>query len=115
MAAHCGEVQTKSYMTSFRSNRFNCVFEAESAIIHHKDHLKGLLGSETPGHTNKLSSVHADCSDNNLLCLVCAIALLHFSLTGPFWALVDNTITDTGLLLCVESKEHSIEKLGEDP
>lgn len=91
MAAHCGEVQTKSYMTSFRSNRFNCVFEADAAIIHHKDHLKGLLGSETPSHTNKLSSVHADCSDNNLLCLVCAIALLHFGLTGPFLALQSQT------------------------
>ncbi|PVD27257.1 hypothetical protein C0Q70_12412 [Pomacea canaliculata] len=106
-------------MTSFRSNRFNCVFEADAAIIHHKDHLKGLLGSETPGHTNKflttnLNSVHADCSDNNLLCLVCAIALLYFGLTGPFWALVDSKITDTGLLLYEQSKEHSVEKWGED-
>lgn len=91
MAAHCGEVQTKSYMTSFRSNRFNCVFEADAAIIHHKDHLKGLLGSETPSHTNKLSSVHADCSDNNLLCLMCAIALLYFGLTGPFLTLQSQT------------------------
>ena len=87
----CEEARKKSCMTSYRSNRFNSYFLGAAAIIYHLDDIRSFLSKGYLSHSNlKIESVAADCGDNTLLALVCAIALLYLRVTGPFWELLES-------------------------
>ena len=88
--AYCEQRGVVSQMTNYRDNRFNCYFLAAASVIYHREHIHTLF-SGLLGHSNSLiRSVKADLEDNRVLCLVCAIALLYFNITGPFWGLLES-------------------------
>ena len=62
-------------------------------MIHHHEDLKAFLNSGYLGHSNfKIESVAADCTDDRLLALVSAVAVLYFQVTGPFWQLLEGDV-----------------------
>ena len=64
-----------------------------AAVIHHHEDLKAFLNSGYLGHSNlKIESVAANCTDDRLLALVCAAAVLYFQVTGPFWQLLEGDV-----------------------
>ena len=74
---YCEEVAKESLMTSYRSNGFSNFFMGAAAVIHHHEDLKAFLNRGYLGHSNlKIENVAADCTDDRLLALVCAVAVL---------------------------------------
>ncbi|GFN81993.1 hypothetical protein PoB_000849900 [Plakobranchus ocellatus] len=82
----------KSFIPSFRSNRFNCFFEAAAALIFHRQQLHQFFNSGIlPDNINsKLQSVHLDIDDDKLMSCICAIALFYLKITGPYWRLINS-------------------------
>ena len=96
----------ESFMTSYRSNRFNSFFMGAAAVIHHHEDLKAFLNSGCLGHSNlKIESVAADCTDDILLALVCAVAVLYFQVTGPFWQLLESDVKHADFHLYIQKME----------
>ena len=89
----CEEKKVRSQMTSYRSNRFNCFFQSAAAILHHlQDLLCFLQDGYLPHPNRKIRSVAADIKDETLLSFVCAVAILYFQVTGPFWKLLESNV-----------------------
>ena len=113
--AFCDQVGATSYITSYRSNRFNCYFETAAAIIYHLDHLRMFLTKGCLGHSNmKIESVIADLGDDILLSLVCAVAVLFFRLTGPFFQLVQSKVRYSDFHVYIQKMEAFVGRSCED-
>ena len=59
----CVKLELKSKATSFRSNRFNNVFQGAASLFYHREHIKEFLGEfKDPSVMNqKLQSLLYDC------------------------------------------------------
>ena len=91
--AFCEERDITSCVTNYRSNRFNNFFQSAAAIVHHHDQMKTFFTNGYLSHTNlKIESVAADLQDDNLMSLVCAVALLFIHVTGPYFELVQSDV-----------------------
>ncbi|GFO35080.1 hypothetical protein PoB_006158500 [Plakobranchus ocellatus] len=89
--AYCSSLGKKSTFTSFRSNRFNNLFENASAVVfHHKDVFSFLL--DHCSHSNlKLKSIIADLQDSRILNIVAAMSLFHALFSAPYWSLMNSS------------------------
>ena len=106
----------ESFMTSYWSNRFNSFFMGAAAVIHHHEDLKAFLNSGYLGHSNlKIESVAADCTNDRLLALVCAVAVLYFQVTGPFWQLLESDVKHADFHLYIQKMEKYFADWREDP
>ncbi|KAL8580974.1 hypothetical protein ACOMHN_017540 [Nucella lapillus] len=103
-------LKNKSLLTSYRSNRFNCFFLSAAAVVHHQHDMKNFLHGSSLGHSNlKIESLAEDLKDDHLLALVCAVALLYFAITGPFWQLLESN-TKYFELHTIQQLERSVER-----
>ena len=86
----------KSTVPCYRSNRFNCYFEGAASLIHHRQDMMGFFSKGSASHSNlKMQSVDADLKDDKLAALLCAVALLYFRVTGPYWNLLQSKVPYT--------------------
>ena len=86
--------KTKSLIPSFKSNRFNCYFQAAAAIIHHLNTIKSFFASSVIRTTNlKIQSVQEDIHDLNLMNCHCPLAIFYLLVCGPYyyWMLVNSS------------------------
>ncbi|KAL8610059.1 hypothetical protein ACOMHN_045457 [Nucella lapillus] len=103
-------LKNKSLLTSYRSNRFNCFFLSAAAVVHHQHDMKNFLHGGLLGHSNlKIESLAEDLKDDHLLALVCAVALLYFAITGPFWQLLESNTKYFELHTYIQQLERSVE------
>ena len=103
---YCGQEKKTSRMTSYRSNRFNSYFEGAAATVYHHVDLRKFFGDGFLGHSNlKIESTAADINDDNLLSLVCAVAILYIKVTGPFWNLLESDTKYTEFHVYVQRME----------
>ncbi|KAL8589985.1 hypothetical protein ACOMHN_007010 [Nucella lapillus] len=104
-------LKNKSLLTSYRSNRFNCFFLSAAAVVHHQHDMKNFLHGGSLGHSNlKIESLAEDLKDDHLLALVCAVALLYFAITGPFWQLLESNTKYLELHTYIQQLERSVER-----
>ena len=90
--AFCAMSDKSSHISSFRSNRFNNFFEgAASLIFHHQDIVQFLTDYKTEKNL-KLQSVLADANSPEINLLLLAVAIIYFTITGPFWKLINSNI-----------------------
>ena len=74
----------KSSVTSFRSNRFNNLFEGSRGLFHHQSDIVDFL-SEYKGDLNlKLQSVLLDASSVEIQSLIRALGIVFCKITGPW-------------------------------
>ena len=84
----------KSVIPCFKSNCFNCFFEASTAIIHQYKDIKNFLtsGVLSENVNLKVKSLAADFQDNKLLSCICSLVLLFLKVTGPYWKLINSSV-----------------------
>ena len=86
----------KSLILSYKSNRFNCHFEADAAVIYHAHKINNFFNSGILNAPNlKLESVSCDVQDSSLMTIVCGLAFFYLKVTGPFWKLVNSSVKYT--------------------
>ena len=77
-----------------------------AAVIHHLGDLQSFLNKGYLGHSNlKTESVKADCNDDMLLSLVCAVAVLYLRVTGPYWQLMESSVKHPDFHVYVQKME----------
>lgn len=109
--AFCEHKGLKTQLTSYRSNRFNSFFLGAAALIHHLEDLQSYLQDGYLSHNNLLiDSVRADLIDENLLSLVCAIAILYLRVTGPFWQLLESSVKYTDFHRYIQMMETCMDR-----
>ena len=75
----------KSFIPSFKSNRFNCHFEAAAAIVFHFSKIKMFFTSGILNAPNlKLESVSCDVQDCFVMSVICCLTFFFLKVTGPF-------------------------------
>ena len=89
--AFCAMHEKKSVITSFRANRFNNLFCAAAALIHHKDLITAFFQHRPPSNL-KQGSVQADALCDKLSVMVLGLALMYVYITGPFWFMINSDI-----------------------
>ncbi|KAL8588754.1 hypothetical protein ACOMHN_042096 [Nucella lapillus] len=73
--------------------------------------MKNFLHGGSLGHSNlKIESLAEDLKDDHLLALVCAVALLYFAITGPFWQLLESNTKYFELHTYIQQLERSVER-----
>ncbi|XP_074543664.1 uncharacterized protein LOC141803489 [Halichoeres trimaculatus] len=91
--AFCEEKKNPSRLPLNRSNQFINYFEAAAGLIHHHKEI-GLFFSDLLSLDDEkcpnviLESVTADANDPMLHSLVCALAIVHCKIVGPYWQLL---------------------------
>ena len=88
--AYCDRFEFKSQFTSFRSNRFNNIFENAIALLFHFKEIPHFLNDCACHMNKKLQSICFDLQDKNIVSIITAIALLATYLTSPYWALMNS-------------------------
>ena len=79
--------------TSYRSNRFNNLFQNATALLHHKSDILLFL-TEYVSHSNlKLQSVVADLKDKRVMSGIAALSFFHIYFKEPYWLLMNSQKT----------------------
>ena len=79
--------------TSYRSNRFNNLFQNATALLHHQSDILLFL-TEYVSHSNlKLQSVVADLKDKRVMSGIAALSFFHIYFTEPYWLLMTSQKT----------------------
>ncbi|CAJ1082773.1 uncharacterized protein LOC117827528 [Xyrichtys novacula] len=91
--AFCEEKRNPSRLTLNHSNHFINYFEAAAGLIHHHKEIalffSDLLSLDDEKCLNViLESVAADANDPVIQSLVCALAIVHCKIIGPYWQLL---------------------------
>ncbi|GFO21205.1 hypothetical protein PoB_004771000 [Plakobranchus ocellatus] len=90
--AYCDLHEIKSQFTSYRSNRFNNIFENAVAILAHKDDSLHFL-QNCINHSNlKLQSICSDLQDQKLLSIIAATSLFSTFVSTPYWKLMNSHV-----------------------
>ena len=85
-------LQVKSRFCSFRTNRFNNIFENASAVIFHRLHIISFLETFVSHHNLKLKSVLMDAKDDNIMEMVNALHMFNLLFSSPYWKLMNSTV-----------------------
>ncbi|GFR74711.1 hypothetical protein ElyMa_000436500 [Elysia marginata] len=93
--AFCDTFSIKSIYTSYRSNRFNNLFENSVALLFHRTHSLQFLEDFVSHFNRKLESISYDLQDKRLMSIITALGLLSTYLTTPYWTLM-NSLTPYG-------------------
>ena len=107
-----------SNIPSFKSNRFNCFFEAAAALIYHLKTIRLFFSSGTLDEDNlnkKLKAVAMDVDDDQLMCFVCAVALFYLKVTGPYWVLVNSDVLYADFHMYVKMMFSNFQLMSENP
>ncbi|XP_034559992.1 uncharacterized protein LOC117827528 [Notolabrus celidotus] len=91
--AFCEEKSNPSRLSMNQSNQFINYFEAAAGLIHHHKEIalffSDLLSLEDDKCPNVvLESLAADANDSVIQSLVCALAIVHCKIVGPYWQLL---------------------------
>ena len=97
--AHCADKNIVCKLTSFRSNRFNNLFEVASAVLFHREHILDFFSAVKAPSNLKQKSVVEDLKSKQVLIMVACLAVMFIYVTGPFWQLVrsDTHYLDQGI------------------
>ncbi|GFN87124.1 hypothetical protein PoB_001363000 [Plakobranchus ocellatus] len=107
--AYCSSQGIKSIFTSFRSNRFNNLFENASAVIYHHSSVLSFL-SDYCSHCNlKLKSIIADFEDVRLVHIIAAMSLFHVLFSAPYWSLMNSSVSYGQFPAYVQKMEKTLE------
>lgn len=93
--AFCKEKRNPSTLAANEPNRFNSCFESAAGLIHHHKEI-GLFFSDLLSMDNEecpniiVESVAADAEDTVIQSLVCAMAIVHCKVLGPYWQLLNS-------------------------
>ena len=86
----CNMLGKTSKFTSYRSNRFNCLFQNATALLFHRDDIISLL-NEHLSHSNlKLQSILADLADEHIMTNISVFSFCHVFFTEPYWLLMNS-------------------------
>ena len=80
--------ERKSVISSFKSNRFNNMFEAGAALHYHREEIIDFLQSHVEKPNWKQQGVLEDMKCDQIDNILVALGLLYFRLTGPYWRLL---------------------------
>ena len=83
----------KSMFTSYRSNRFNCLFQNATAFLYHRQDIVEFLTDFNCHDNKKLQSVLEDTTDKRILANIAVLSFLHVFLTEPYWQLMTSSKT----------------------
>ena len=86
--AFCSISGKASRVTSFKSNRFNNLFEAAAALHFHRASIIDFLDNFLPEKNQKLESVLYDVKSDAVGVYVLTLAMAFFRITGPYWQLL---------------------------
>jgi aubergine-like protein len=90
--AFCSFTGIPSTISSFKSNRFNNLFEAAAALHFHREDIILFLRDYMPHKNGKLKSVLFDACCDHVAAYTLTLALLFFRLTGPYWQLLGSDL-----------------------
>ena len=90
-----------SKLGSFKSNRFNNLFESAAALLYHREDIVQFFTMYKEPTNLKQRSVFLDMQSPEILTMVAALAVCFEFVTGPFWKLVRSNIhyLDQGLYI----------------
>ena len=112
--AHCDIKKVKSQFSSYRSNRFNNIFENAVALLFHYEDCFSFI-SDWVSHTNrKLQSICFDLRDATIMSIINAIALFSTYLTTPYWALMNSSVPYGHFPRYVRSMEAALDRWSSD-
>ena len=112
--AHCDSCQVKSQFSSYRSNRFNNLFENSQAIIFHRHESLHFLQNRASHSNLKLQSICFDLDDCRLLSIITAIAFFSKHLTTPYWSLMNSHIPYGKFPAYVQAMKAALERWSSD-
>ena len=113
--AFCEEQEVPSKLPSSRSNRFNCIFEADARLVQYLGTVRLFLGEHILTHDNLLiDSVRKDAAYDNLMTLVTVLAALYVLFTEPFWRLIQSKTSLAGFSDHVQKLNRSLINLTAD-
>ena len=84
-------IGVRSKFTSYRANRFNCLFQNAFALCFHRDHVIKFLQDHVSHSNMKTQSVLADVKDDKVMAMVTALSHFNYCLTAPYWQLMNST------------------------
>lgn len=113
--AYCMEKGIKSFIKSYKDNRFNGLFEVAAQVFHHHEdfiYILSSLKSKNAKQTNLLNSLQ-----NTKLILLCeCLGLFFHKITGPFWYyVISPKATFTDLSRIIFRMKESLKKCLQDP
>ncbi|GFN81880.1 hypothetical protein PoB_000838600 [Plakobranchus ocellatus] len=89
----CSLKDIQSKFSSYRSNRFNNLFQNATAVLHHRLHVPIFL-NEYVSHSNlKLKSILEDMSDKRVISNIAALSFFHIYFSEPYWLLMNSSRT----------------------
>ena len=86
------DLKCHSGITSFRMNRFNNFFEGAAHLYHHKSNISHFFLNYRENLNMKLESVLLDSQDKHLQAFVCAVGLIYYIVSGPFWQMLQGNV-----------------------
>ncbi|KAK3784188.1 hypothetical protein RRG08_001496 [Elysia crispata] len=84
-------IGVRSKFTSYRANRFNCLFQNAFALCFHRDHVIKLLEDHVSHSNMKTKNVLADVKDDKVMAMVTALSHFNYFLTAPYRQLMNST------------------------
>ena len=81
-------MERRSRITSFKSNRFNNLFQAAAALHFHRSDISDCLGACLAKQNKKIESVFQDNLCDTVDTQLIALGLLYHRVTGPYWCLL---------------------------
>ncbi|GFO43030.1 hypothetical protein PoB_006953500 [Plakobranchus ocellatus] len=114
--AFCEEQQIISRLPSYRSNRFNCYFEAAARLIQLHKSILLFLNSSYLSHNNLLiESVKEDSNDPFVMALVLTLAFMFLQFTGPYWQLMQSKMPFAELYQPIQGMLYDLTHISSNP
>ncbi|GFR61946.1 hypothetical protein ElyMa_000117500 [Elysia marginata] len=116
--AFCQEqdVPVCSRLPSYKSNRFNCYFEAAARLIQLHETILSFLNGSYLSHSNLLiDSVREDNKDCLLMALVAVVAFFFLHFTCPYWQLMQSKTPFSKLHSFVQELQRDLVAIQEEP
>ena len=99
---------TKSKISSYRSNRFNNYFQGAAALTHHRKEIIDMLTNYCTNLNLKLKSVLEDSKCEKIADLIRALGIIYYSVTGPYWLLVQSQVKYLHFHKYVQEMHHNL-------
>lgn len=90
--AYLSKDNHKSYVTSFRSNRFNNLFQGSRGLFHHQSDIVEFLSDYKSDLNLKLQSVLLDASSIEIQSIIRALGIVFCKITGPWWEMLNGGV-----------------------
>ncbi|KAK3774837.1 hypothetical protein RRG08_018828 [Elysia crispata] len=81
--AFCRDKGIKSKFTSYRSNRFNDLFQNATALLYHRLHVPIFLNEYASTSNLKLMSIVEDLGDKRIISNIAALSVFHLHFSEP--------------------------------